>query len=102
MQPDRSAMGVEPAGQTQSDDEVEPGAVRKSVVQESHREVPTALAYVPLAHSVQAAALVAAGVALALPASHSWQSSALAEPSTALYDPAAQSTHSVAPTAALA
>ena len=29
-----------------------------------------ALAYVPLAHSMHAAALVAAGVALALPASH--------------------------------
>jgi hypothetical protein len=38
-----------------------------------------AFTYVPLGHVVQTAALVAAGVALALPASHSWQSAALAE-----------------------
>ena len=39
--------------------------------QSTHRVAPmAALAYVPLAHSVHAAALVAAGVALALPASH--------------------------------
>ena len=63
---------------------------------------PVVPLYLPATHSVHAAALVAAGVALALPASHSWQSPALTEPTTVLYDPAAQSTHRVAPMAALA